>query len=656
MSLKRFHHGSWLIPVITLLIILTCAGYTYRQYTIPASERLGTSPTNGVNITVGEILNKEISQTYTVDSDDLAGFSLKMATFNRINTSHLQVSLTDMQSGEKLETWNMKTDAMIDNAYQDFSLKTPLTSVTGKSYKISLTSKDAKVGNAVTVWASTNNTYPKGNLLIAGTQNNGDLGFKILGKPFYMLKTIYITVVVALLFFSALISYLTYTKKIKLEKLFLLCITFFGVIYMFLLPPMSSPDETRHYISSYKMSNTLLFKAAVNNDGDVVIRAEDAAAELGTIPDLSSYSYITEHLLSTNSSTLSSADGTPPVDMSPIVYIPQTLGIMVARLLNLGYVPLLFFGRLFNLMAYAALVYYAIKMIPFGKMILFSISLLPMTLELISSYSYDTLTMALSFFYVAYCVYLANVQTTITKKDIAILMATAVILAPFKLVYVLLAFTCLIIPREKFGSKKRYFQATGAICIAAVVSLVIFNLKNLTSAVVNVKGGVLWNGKPSLTVSDLLSNPPHALNLFFRTFKDKSDFYLTSMLGNKLGWLEIAVPLVIISGFAVILLLSSLRLETEKGLTKGQKLWSLAVIIGIIMLIILSMVGATPINYHTIEGVQGRYFLPILPLVLLLISNSRVVITQNIDKYMISGLILLQSLTILNVFQIISGR
>ena len=128
------------------------------------------------------------------------------------------------------------------------------------------------------------------------------------------------------------------------------------------------------------------------------------------------------------------------------------------------------------------------------------------------------------------------------------------------------------------------------------------------------------------------------------------------MLGNQLGWLEINVPLVLISGFAVILLLSCLRLETEKGLKKGQKLWCLAIITGIIGLVILSMVGHTPINYHAIEGVQGRYFLPILPLALLIISNSKVVITENIDKYMIRGLVLLQSLTILNVFEIIVGR
>jgi len=424
---------------------------------------------------------------------------------------------------------------------------------------------------------------------------------------------------------------------------------------MFVLPPFSSPDEPRHYISSYKMSSTLLLKEAVNQEGNVLIRAGDNASEIGTIPDLTTYSFISDQLFSKDTSTLITTSSEDPVDMSPIVYIPQTLGIMMARLLNLGYVPLLFFGRLFNLLAYAAIVYYAIKIIPFGKMILFSVSLLPMTLEQISSFSYDNVTMALSFFYVSYCLYLSHTKRSIEKKDVAILMATAVILAPFKLVYVLLAFTCLIIPLEKFGGKLKYLQATGAICFAALVSLVVFNLTNLTSAVVNSKG-VVGNGIPSLTVSFLLSNPVHALNLIFQTFKDKSDFYLTSMLGNQLGWLEINVPLVLISGFAVILLLSCLRLETEKGLKKGQKLWCLAIITGIIGLVILSMVGHTPINYHAIEGVQGRYFLPILPLALLIISNSKVVITENIDKYMISGLVLLQSLTILNVFEIIVGR
>ncbi len=43
-----------------------------------------------------------------------------------------------------------------------------------------------------------------------------------------------------------------------------------------------------------------------------------------------------------------------PVNTTPVVYLPQALGISFARVLHLGYIPLVYMGRLFNLLAFAA--------------------------------------------------------------------------------------------------------------------------------------------------------------------------------------------------------------------------------------------------------------------------------------------------------------
>ena len=56
----------------------------------------------------------------------------------------------------------------------------------------------------------------------------------------------------------------------------------------------------------------------------------------------------------------------------------------------------------------------------------------------------------------------------------------------------------------------------------------------------------------------------------------------------------------------------------------GQRLWWLAVAAGVALLIETAMyLTGTPLGADYIQGTQGRYFLPVLPLVLLALSPAR---------------------------------
>ena len=73
----------------------------------------------------------------------------------------------------------------------------------------------------------------------------------------------------------------------------------------------------------------------------------------------------------------------------PYIKLPSALGIVLATLLNLGSFPLFYLGRFFNLLMFAALAYFAVRITPVGKNAMMVAGLLPMTLHLASSYSYD---------------------------------------------------------------------------------------------------------------------------------------------------------------------------------------------------------------------------------------------------------------------------
>ena len=67
--------------------------------------------------------------------------------------------------------------------------------------------------------------------------------------------------------------------RLRLETVFVSVALVFGLLYMTVLPPLSAPDEIRHYISAYQLSSQILGRPATTEDGYVLVRLEDWFAE-----------------------------------------------------------------------------------------------------------------------------------------------------------------------------------------------------------------------------------------------------------------------------------------------------------------------------------------------------------------------------------------
>ena len=64
----------------------------------------------------------------------------------------------------------------------------------------------------------------------------------------------------------------------------------------------------------------------------------------------------------------------------------------------------------------------------------------------------------------------------------------------------------------------------------------------------------------------------------------------------------------------------------------------------------------TPLSLDYIDGIQGRYFLPILPLFLLLFQNRFLPLKERPDHVLVLGLFAVQYFTALDVFTTIISR
>ena len=64
----------------------------------------------------------------------------------------------------------------------------------------------------------------------------------------------------------------------------------------------------------------------------------------------------------------------------------------------------------------------------------------------------------------------------------------------------------------------------------------------------------------------------------------------------------------------------------------------------------------TPVSASFIRGVQGRYFLPLLPLLALSLKNGRLVRTVCDDRKLLFGMICMDVYVILRIFSVVCLR
>ena len=123
------------------------------------------------------------------------------------------------------------------------------------------------------------------------------------------------------------------------------------------------------------------------------------------------------------------------------------------------------------------------------------------------------------------------------------------------------------------------------------------------------------------------------------------------MIGDKLGWVEIEVPSILIIGYVILMILAVIQNEKMIHVwKKWERIWLLCLVGGIFLIVCTGlMFDYTPSISSTILGIQGRYFLPICIPLLLSCQNSVIVSKRSLDRVVISSVIVLQVFIVLNV-------
>lgn len=363
----------------------------------------------------------------------------------------------------------------------------------------------------------------------------------------------------------------------------------------------------------------------------------------------------------------------------PMGFLPQVIGLRVGRWLRLSALGDLFLARICNLLVSVLLVYLAIRIIPFGKIVLLVVGLLPMTLQQFSSLSYDALHISACLLFIAYVVKLScDPRALLRRGEMAVLLALGLFGLNVKLGYVGLSFLVFMLPESKFPTSTRYWLfSTGYVGVNVLfffAAYQVFSVNDFTGLVVIERLGYIglatllalfaaskietlkrhWRLSTGLflvgalttyavylrySVADFGGSGPagvdssrqliqvtHAplqfLNLVLEAVYNRFTFYLETFL-YKPGWLfrslHPAWYVFLLAGIAIIL-----RNENESvDLTKKQRLICLSVfVINFFVVFLAQYIGWSNVGAQVIEGVQGRYLLCLAPLLIFFFYKS----------------------------------
>lgn len=405
-------------------------------------------------------------------------------------------------------------------------------------------------------------------------------------------------------------------KGVPLEKRFLFLALILGVMFVVILPPGQAPDDVTHFRRAYSLSTgEVMPDLSENNEvfGSMPVEVE----YMPIMPSKGTY----EKLL--NNMDANSGENTDQVYTAAalynfVCYIPQTIAIWIGKVFNFSILGIGYLVKIFNFLTWTMLVFFAIKVIPKFKKVVVFIALLPITMQEATSMSPDALTIGLSILLVSFVMFLAyGRKRSVTGKDLSILYVMACAIGLCKIVYLPLVLLCLIIPAVKFGSKKRKI-----IHLSIIFALVV--VINLAWLILSSKYLVEYNeGVDSgIQLKNILQNPINYLEVVFGTMNIYMQSWVSNMLGLSLGAFVFNLPgMFFFLSFAIMLLLFFQRSDTLKMGTVDRFVFT-SVFLIIFCLILTSLyMQWTPVGYNFVEGVQGRYFLPILLLVPIIISR-----------------------------------
>ena len=412
------------------------------------------------------------------------------------------------------------------------------------------------------------------------------------------------------------------SKVFTAEYLFLLFATIFGVVLVFILPPLGgNGDEYYHFQRIIAIANGHILNEQVLVPKGIIEFIKEGISFFNAHLQPFGFSLAEWHKMADIKLDAEYLETSYPNIITyhnPFAYLPQVIVAKLCFWFELSPLVLFYLARLAGLFTSVFLTFIAIKKIPSHKYALCALALLPSVAVLRSNLIADTMTNGFAFLFIAYALREISGVGLIKTKTIIKLAIIGGFLVQCKIVYVCLLFLVLAIPKKRFSSNLYRLFAVFAIIIPSIVLSLIYVIITKKTSFVGISYHT-WGGdaNPDAQVAFILSHPIEYIEIFLRTI------FVTSAI--PMAMLEIFNSFAVVSlpPFAVVIILYLLILAITSDISKQVEYGKLLVLV-IIMIFMFTGLTATMLYIQwngvaqpIIKGIMGRYFIPFLPLLLL---------------------------------------
>ncbi len=421
-----------------------------------------------------------------------------------------------------------------------------------------------------------------------------------------------------------------------------------------LIPPMAVPDENTHFLNAYAISHGDFLPEVKDNcagtyfpDEIISFVNENNTKYAGKLDSKFSFSelYFSSYL----DKDYSSKSFCGYIYINPIGYTFSASGMallsLIAVIFSGGHtfinapLNLLTVGRLFNLAFYIVCGYYSLKIIPKYKNTLYFLLLMPMCVFQAVTLSYDAVLIPVCFLLFSFIINrVFDESRRIAIRDIVLVCLMTVVLAGVKQAYIVLLLGLFSIPKRYFENAKKLYLCIGCVILTALLVYMPYSI---------ITGKITGN-----IVSEYTINKHDQLNyvitylwrtpvIIIHTLYEYRLFYMLSFWGN-LGQLDTNFPCVIMFLYYFLFFLIILTdLFDNKWVTKKLRfLTAGSMIIAIYLFMIGTYIVWTSktmgIGANIVDGVQGRYFIPVvlfgLPFISLPFSCPRILAAEGSER------------------------
>jgi len=434
-------------------------------------------------------------------------------------------------------------------------------------------------------------------------------------------------------------------KFLKIEYFFVILAIIFGSIFINVNPPFHSNDEDRHFLHAYhisehgflpelKVDSTMIGGEIPVNLTAVVRSFQGVPYHLGTkikrsdvelrksVPLLENNKrFETDHL----------------ANFFPIPYLPNVVAIKIGKKINSNPVALGKAARFGSLIFFILCMFFIIKLAPVFKTTLMAFALTPMVLYQMTSVTYDVFNYVISFFFVSlYLYYTFDKKAKLDLKAIILIILLTVLFNLTKAGYFLLPLILTLIPKEKI--KVKFNPNYVKIGFAVIFLGLYFDPSFLWSSwFLSVKKDMIVESagfqndffkSRGVRLTNIFSDPFLFIGNIWENLMHFKQNWAAGILG-KFGYSysELSQGFYITHGIALILI-AFLDGNKEYTLNFKSKI-ALAIIgFGTFFLVIIGFYTLSPVGANMIFGFQGRYLIPAIPVLLLLLYNNKVVIPK----------------------------